>query len=148
MRRWVILLALFMFIPGCGDTAPKDAVVTGPPDETFTIESPGGGPWQVRPLIFSVKDGAGRIIPDIELEIIANNGILVDVSGKTIAQNPPENDILVTRTNSEGAVTVSISVTLPTCGTATSPITFNSSVSASTGFVNAISKQTWTIKCP
>jgi len=147
MRKWIIILALFIFIPGCGDTAPKDAVVSGPPDSTFALAAPGGGIRIVRPILFTVKDAQGRSIPDVELEIIVNNGELVDIHDNIIALNPPQNDIWVTRTDDEGALTVAVRVTLIPCNGSTKPITFAASVSASTGFTNDTVKLTWTTAC-
>jgi hypothetical protein len=148
MRKWTILLGLFVFISGCGQaTAPLDATVTGPADASFTIAAPGGGTQLVRPIIFTVKDSLGRLIPEVELDIIVNNAFLVDVDGNNIAQNPPDNDMLFTRTDPSGAVTVAILVPMKTCGAAPIDKTFGSSISASTGFTNVLVKQTWTVTC-
>lgn len=145
MRRAAVLFFLFLLISGCGSKAPDDAVVTGPGDESFTVQG-GGGLFGVGPVEFTVKNSLGAPLPDIDIEFFGGGGaILTDRFGNTLnAVNP---GYFKTKTDDGGFARVFYVFTLPSC-TSTTDLTRSASVFASVrSSASKLSTATVTIKC-
>ncbi len=148
MRRQaasVLLLSLFLFVSGCGDTsrAPFDATVTGPEDSQFTVSPPGGGTHIVQAIDFQVRDKEGATaLPGVEIELLAGGGgILTDLDGNPLDSNNPS--YFKTGTDDRGLARASFLIILPDC--AEESITVTGTVSASIGAASHLWTGTFTI---
>lgn len=114
MRKVVFLFFIFVFIVGCGDNAPKDAIVTGPDDSTFaaTPRSSASSTVRFRPLDFFAKNKDGDPLPDIEIQFFSTGiALLTDIDGALLSNS----DRFTTKTDDAGVGRISISVTIPGC---------------------------------
>lgn len=145
MRRPVLLFLLLLILSGCGGDprAPLDASVSGPEDDTFTVNPPGGGFSFVGPLDFQVKNKDGVALPDVEIELFAyNGGILADLNGDPLDANAL--DYFKTETDDRGLARAFYLVALPDCGA--EDLTFTGSVGATVGITSKLWTGTYTIK--